>query len=48
MEVEYAALIMNGTWHLVPYRQGMNIIDCNGYLRSREEQMVQLIGIRED
>jgi histone deacetylase 1/2 len=28
MEDEYAALQKNGTWHLVPYRPGMNLIDC--------------------
>jgi hypothetical protein len=28
MEEEYATLLKNGTWHLVPYRSGMNLIDC--------------------
>jgi histone deacetylase 1/2 len=28
MEEEYAALLKNGTWHLVPYRPGINLIDC--------------------
>jgi histone deacetylase 1/2 len=28
MEEEYNALIRNKTWHLVPTRKGMNIIDC--------------------
>ena len=28
MEVEYDALMKNQTWHLVPSRQGRNIIDC--------------------
>jgi histone deacetylase 1/2 len=28
MDVEYAALMKNKTWHLVPYQQGKNIIDC--------------------
>jgi hypothetical protein len=28
MEEEYNALIKNKTWHLVPARKGMNIIDC--------------------
>jgi hypothetical protein len=28
MEEEYAALLKNGTWHLVPHRPGMNLINC--------------------
>lgn len=28
MEEEYNALLRNKTWHLVPARKGMNIIDC--------------------
>jgi histone deacetylase 1/2 len=28
MEEEYAALLKNGTWHLVPYRPGMNLRGC--------------------
>jgi hypothetical protein len=28
MEEEYNALIKNKTWHVVPARKGMNIIDC--------------------
>jgi hypothetical protein len=28
MDVEYSALIKNGTWRLVPPRKGINIIDC--------------------
>jgi histone deacetylase 1/2 len=28
MEDEYAALLKNDTWHLVPYKPGMNLIDC--------------------
>jgi histone deacetylase 1/2 len=28
MEDEYAALIKNDTWHLMPYKPGMNLIDC--------------------
>jgi hypothetical protein len=28
MEAEFAALQHNGTWHLVPPRLGVNIIDC--------------------
>lgn len=28
MEEEYAALLRNGTWHLVPAKPGMNLIDC--------------------
>jgi hypothetical protein len=28
MEEEYATLLKNGTWHLVPSKSGMNLIDC--------------------
>jgi hypothetical protein len=28
MEEEYAALLKNGTWYLVPYRPCINLIDC--------------------
>jgi histone deacetylase 1/2 len=28
MEEEYAALLKNGTWHLVSSKPGMNLIDC--------------------
>jgi histone deacetylase 1/2 len=28
MEEEYNALLRNKTWHLVPARKGMNIVDC--------------------
>jgi histone deacetylase 1/2 len=28
MDAEYDALIKNKTWHLVPPRKGVNIIDC--------------------
>lgn len=28
IEEEYKALLRNKTWHLVPARKGMNIIDC--------------------
>jgi hypothetical protein len=28
MDQEYNALLKNNTWHLVPRKQGMNIIDC--------------------
>jgi histone deacetylase 1/2 len=28
MDTEYDALIKNQTWHLVPLRKGVNIIDC--------------------
>lgn len=28
MDDEYHALLRNGTWHLVPPRKGVNVIDC--------------------
>jgi hypothetical protein len=28
MDQEYNALLKNNTWHLVPRKQGMNVIDC--------------------
>jgi histone deacetylase 1/2 len=48
MEDEYAALLKNDTWHLVPYKPGMNLIDCSGSLRLKGKQMGQSIDIRVD
>nr|ABF94964.1 retrotransposon protein, putative, Ty1-copia subclass [Oryza sativa Japonica Group] len=31
MDIEYDALMNNETWHLVPPRQGRNVIDCIDY-----------------
>jgi hypothetical protein len=28
MDEEYNALMKNGTWHLVPFASGQNVIDC--------------------
>jgi hypothetical protein len=28
MDDEYRALVENKTWHLVPHKQGSNLIDC--------------------
>jgi hypothetical protein len=28
MDDEYRALIKNTTWHLVPPRPGLNVVDC--------------------
>jgi hypothetical protein len=33
MQEEYDALQRNNTWHLVPSREGKNIIDCKWYIR---------------
>jgi hypothetical protein len=43
MEEEYAALLKNGTWHLVPYRSGMNLIDCKWVFKIRVKEMGRLI-----
>jgi hypothetical protein len=28
MDIKYDALMKNKTWHLVPQKKGINIIDC--------------------
>jgi hypothetical protein len=28
MDSEYMALMKNKTWHLVPSRKGINVVDC--------------------
>jgi histone deacetylase 1/2 len=48
MEEEYNALIKNKTWHLVPARKDMNIIDCRWVSRSKGQLMAQLIDIKGD
>lgn len=35
MDVEYDALIKNKTWHLVPPRKGVNIIDCKWVYKTK-------------
>lgn len=35
MDVEYDALIKNKTWHLVPPRKGINIIDCKWVYKTK-------------
>jgi hypothetical protein len=48
MKEEYSALIHNKTWHLVPPSRNNNIIDCNGYIVLRKEQMVLLTDTMPD
>jgi histone deacetylase 1/2 len=38
MEEEYATLLKNGTWHLVPYRSGMNLIDCKWVFKIKRKE----------
>jgi histone deacetylase 1/2 len=33
MDDEYHALVDNKTWHLVPHKQGINLIDCKWVYR---------------
>ena len=33
MDEEYSALKKNQTWHLVPEKKGMNVIDCKWVYR---------------
>jgi histone deacetylase 1/2 len=42
MDSEYAALMKNKTWHLVPYPKGKNILAVNVCIKSRRKQMVLL------
>ena len=37
MDEEYAALMKNKTWHLVPYQKGRNIIDCKWVYRVKKK-----------
>jgi len=37
MDVEYEALIRNGTWHLVQPPKGKNIIDCKWVYRLKRK-----------
>jgi hypothetical protein len=37
MDVEYAALVRNKTWHLVPPKQGRNIIDCKWIYKIKQK-----------
>jgi histone deacetylase 1/2 len=37
MDDEYRALIENKTWHLVPYKKGINIIDCKWVYRIKRK-----------
>jgi histone deacetylase 1/2 len=39
MEEEYAALLKNGTWHLVPSKPGTNLIDCKWVFKIKKRQM---------
>lgn len=43
MDDEYSALLKNKTWHLVPPKAGVNIIDSKWFIESKESLMVQLI-----
>ena len=37
MNDEYNALVKNKTWHLVPYRKGINLIDCKWVYRIKKK-----------
>jgi hypothetical protein len=47
MEEEYAALLKNGTWHLVPYKPRMNLIDCKWVFKIKRK-VDRLTSIRVD
>jgi hypothetical protein len=34
---EYQALIQNNTWHLIPLRVGLNIIDCKWVFKFKQK-----------
>ena len=46
MMEEYMALKKNKTWHLVPPRQGKNLIDCKWVFRVKRKLMEPLIDTR--
>jgi hypothetical protein len=37
MDEEYAALMDNRTWHLVPSSHGKNVIDCKWVYKVKKE-----------
>jgi hypothetical protein len=37
MHHEYNALLKNNTWHLVPHKQGTNVIDCKGVYKIKRK-----------
>lgn len=37
MDVEYNALMKNKTWHLVPKRKGINIVDCKWVYKTKRK-----------
>jgi hypothetical protein len=47
VEEEYAALLKNGTWHLVPYKPRMNLIDCKWVFKIKRK-VDRLTSIRVD
>jgi histone deacetylase 1/2 len=48
MNDEYKALVENKTWHLVPYKKGINLIDCKWVYRIKKKLMEPLIGMKID
>ena len=48
MDDEYLALMKTKTWHLVPHKQGINLIDCKWVYKIKRKLMEQLIGIKLD
>jgi hypothetical protein len=43
MDIEYDALMNNETWHLVPPRQGRNVIDCKWVYKIKRKQDARLV-----
>ena len=42
MDSEYDALMKNKTWHLVPSKSGMNVIDCKWVYKIKRKSDVSI------
>lgn len=47
MDAEYLALMKNKTWHLVPSKQGKNVIDCKWVYKIKRKADGSLEDIRQ-